>query len=257
MSEYRDLALLAPKCSRSATGTEKHHTTQDSGGAAQKWRVEIRTHLFPCSVFPQPPSRTEAATLAEARAALPRARQEPLCLISRFTFHRISAQSLFPKGRIPSLTRSEYQRSNTDGAQPLSKQLLSDSVRPKQAPGVTEFSHLPEEINKRAVLPCEDGPPASRAAQSAHSGTAPRENVLGSGTKHFLKPNAALCCPGDPPSGRSSHGGLGCCPGQPPLNGGFTLSRYYDTSPHPSFHTCKMGRTLTSHNTANKIKRYG
>lgn len=120
--------------------------------------------MFP--TFPAAFSQKEAATLAKARVALPRACREPLCLISHFTFPEISAQFLFPKGRIPSLTHSEYQPSNTDEAEPLSKQLLSDSVRLKQASGVTEFSHLPKEINKRAVLPCEDVPPASSTAQS-------------------------------------------------------------------------------------------
>lgn len=181
--------------------------------SGSKRSVEIRTHFFPRSVLSQPPSCTEATTFAKARAALPRACREPLCLISRFALVEISAQFLLPKGRIPSLTHSEYQSSNTDEAEPLSKQLLSDSMRLKQAPGVTEFSHLPKEMNKRAALPCEDVPPASRTAQPAHSGTTPWENVLASGTKDFLKPSAALSRPADPPSGRAPWEGAEWCPG--------------------------------------------
>lgn len=60
-------------------------------------------------------------------------------------------------------------------------------MRLKQAPGVTEFSHLPKEINKRAVRPWEHGPPASNTVRTFRRN--PREDVLGSDTQDFLKPS--------------------------------------------------------------------
>lgn len=113
-------------------------------GSYPKRSVEIRTHSFPCPPLSQPPPRTDAATLAEASPALPPAK---------------SLQPWSPRGRNPSLPHSEQRPPNTGEAEPLSKQLLSDSVRPKRAPGVTEFSHLPREISvrpfhvKRSLLP--------------------------------------------------------------------------------------------------------
>lgn len=86
-----------------------------------------------------------------------------------------------------SLTHSECLPSNQDEPEPLSKQLLSDSVRLKQAPGVTEFSHLPKEINKRAVRPCEHVPPSSNTVRTFRRN--PGEDVLGSDTQDFLKPS--------------------------------------------------------------------
>lgn len=106
---------------------------------------------------------------------------------------------LFSKGRISSLTHSEEQPSNRDEPEPLSKQLHSDSMRLKQASGVTEFSHLPKEINKCAVLPREDVPPASSTGKTFRR--KPREEIPGSGTQSFLRQNAAMSCPEDPPSG--------------------------------------------------------
>lgn len=91
---------------------------------------------------------------------------------------------------------------NEDEPAPLSKQLLSDSVRLEQAPRVTQFSHLPKEINKQAVLPCEDVPPASSTVRTFRRN--PREVIVGTGTEDFPRLSPALTCPGDRPSGHSS-----------------------------------------------------
>lgn len=81
---------------------------------------------------------------------------------------------------------SEDQPPSHDEPEPPSKQLLSDSVRLKQAPGGTEFSHLPKEINKRVVRPCEDVPPASSTVGTFRRH--PRDDVLGSDTRTSLNP---------------------------------------------------------------------
>lgn len=153
-----------------------------------------------------------------------------------------------PKGRISSLTHSEYQPSNTDEAEPLCKQLLSDSVRPTQVPGVTEFSHLPKEINKRAVLPREDVPPASSTAQSGHSGTTPGEDVPGSGTKDFLKPSGAWAAqqavPRGPPHARGQSGAQASATAQSWVQTTLHLPGGHLPSLHPSLHTWKRQRRL-------------
>lgn len=89
---------------------------------------------------------------------------------------------LFSKGRIPSLIHSEYQPSNKDESEPLSKQLLSNSMRLKQAPGVTEFSHLPREISMLSFRVKSLLPPAWHVGRSQ-------------GKMTFLRPSAMLSCP--------------------------------------------------------------
>lgn len=77
------------------------------------------------------------------------------------------------------------------------------------------------------------------------SGTTPRKDILGS---------AVLSCPADPPSGHSPREGRavpGLCRCSDMGSQCIPFTRCL-TSLHPSFHTCKMGRTPTSHNTVNK-----
>lgn len=139
---------------------------------------------------------------------------------------------LFSKGRIPSLAHSEYQPSNKDEPEPLSKQLLSNSMRLKQAPGVTEFSHLPREISKYAFLQREVPPASSMAC-----GQKPREDDL---------PQAK--CYAELPSEPSHEGQRGNWPLPPPRHGfkPLYLPCRYVTSLHLSFHICNTAATPTS-----------
>lgn len=147
-----------PLC-RGVAGTETHHTARDHDERElpekECGNQNPLLSMSPALPTASPHGRGHAR---KASPALPPAK--PL-------------QPWSPRGRNPSLPHSEQRPPNTDEAEPLSKQLLSDSARPKRAPGVTEFSHLPREISKCAVLPREEVPPASSTAPSGHSGTTP------------------------------------------------------------------------------------
>lgn len=77
----------------------------------------------------------------------------------------------------------------------LSKQLLSDSVRPKPAPGVKELSHLPKEISALSFHERMSLPPPVHQLEDTYN---PREDVPGSGTEDLLRTlsQGALCMKG-------------------------------------------------------------
>lgn len=206
-------------------------------GSYPKRSVEIRTHSFPCPPLSQPPPRTDAATLAEASPALPPAK---------------SLQPWSPRGRNPSLPHSEQWPPNTDEAESLSKQLLSDSVRPKRAPGVTEFSHLPQEVSKSAVLPREEVPPASSTAPSGHSGTTPGKTFWAVAPRTSSSQAASepprQAGPRGPPQARGQRGARGPAAAQSWVQEALGLTGRYLPPIHrsPGLHARKTGTTPTS-----------
>lgn len=121
-------------CCRGDTGTEMHHATRDhTSSSYPKGERKSEPTSFHVLCLPHPlPARaaTFANTLGHARVAGSHSAQWPIFPLTK------SCPVLFSKGRIPSLTHSENQPSSQDEPEPLSKQLLSDSVRLKQAPGV-------------------------------------------------------------------------------------------------------------------------
>lgn len=171
-------------CCWGDTGTEIHHATREhtrrSYPEGERKSEPTSFHVL-CLPHPLPArAATFANTLGRARLAGSPSASWPILPLTK------SLPSSFLQGRTPSLTHSEDQPPSHDEPEPPSKQLLSDSVRLKQAPGGTEFSHLPKEINKRVVRPCEDVPPASSTVGTFRRH--PRHDVLGSDTRTCLNP---------------------------------------------------------------------